>query len=256
MAEKLGQHFLNNPRVAARIVENLDIQPIDKIMEIGAGRGYLTEYLIENNGSVIAVELDSDLAGLLENKFKDLQDIINKDFLALDLTDYDINKICGNIPYQITGKILDKICRSSLNWQIAVIMLPRPVALRMVAGPASSDYSAVSVLCQVNSKVEYCFDVPETDFLPPPKVKSAVVKLVRKCDPEDDTFYRMVKNIFRYKRKNIRNAIFNFLKPGLNKEEVDNILKKAKISGKSRPHELGVKDYKILKNIFVNRKIL
>ncbi len=257
MAEKLGQHFLNNPRVAIKIIENLDITPRDKIMEIGAGRGYLTEYLIESKVPVLGVELDSELCTILKQKFKESDcKILNRDFLKIDLEQYGVNKICGNIPYQITGKILEKICTSSLKWDTSVIMLPEPVALRVTAAPKDNHYSAVTVMAGVNCKTEYCFDVSRENFSPPPNVKSAVIKLRRMGPPEEEKFYRMVRGIFKYRRKNIRNSILNFTQNKVDKKEIEEILTRANICRNLRAHELKIENYKSLKNLFVNRKIL
>lgn len=213
--KSLGQHFLNDNTIAKRIADTLDGFPQLPVLEVGPGTGVLTRFLIEKERDLTVVELDRDSVAYLKQNFVDLEHdrIIEADFLQLDLSLLYDDKFCiiGNYPYNISSQIFFKV----LDYRDAIPcctgMIQREVAQRIAAGPGSKTYGILSVLLQVWYDVEYLFTVDEDAFTPPPKVKSAVVRLVRNnriaMDCDEKLFKRVVKTSFSRRRKMLRNSV-------------------------------------------------
>lgn len=243
----LGQHFLKDLDIAQRIAHTLDIFPDVPAIEVGPGMGVLTQFLTERKDLTL-VEIDRESIPYLYNEFPSLKDrIIEGDFLKLNLLDIYKDKFCviGNYPYNISSQIFFKV----LDYRDHVIccsgMLQKEVAERIVAKPGNKIYGILSVLLQVWYDAEYLFTVSETVFDPPPKVKSAVIRLVRNerkfmsCDAK--LFKTVVKTGFNQRRKTLRNS----LKPLLGK---DCELYADPIFGK-RPEQLSVSEFEDLTNM-------
>ncbi|QKG79284.1 16S rRNA (adenine(1518)-N(6)/adenine(1519)-N(6))-dimethyltransferase RsmA [Tenuifilum thalassicum] len=209
----LGQHFLNDKRIANRIVDSLTAANAEKIVEIGPGMGVLTFELFERfKEKLVAVEVDGESVEYLNKNIPELN-IIEGDFLEINLLKEIGNhfSIIGNLPYNISSQIFFKILEHREHVPEVVAMVQREVAQRIAEKPGSRTYGILSVLLQAYYNIEYLFTVSEGCFTPPPKVKSAVVRLTRNgvtnlgCDYK--LFERVVKAAFNQRRKTLRNAI-------------------------------------------------
>ena len=202
----LGQNFLIDSNISKRIVDSAEISEGEKVLEIGPGRGALTE-LLSSNGNLIAIEKDKWLAVVLKQKFKENVEIIEGDILKWDVPPIDV--IVANLPYSISSPILFRLF--SYEWTRAVLMFQEEFANRLVAKPGSKIYGRLSVMANHFVDTKKLFKVSKTAFQPQPKIHSQVVKLVRR-EPDYklddfDTFEKVVKSIFTHRRKKIRNCI-------------------------------------------------
>ncbi|MBS2099527.1 16S rRNA (adenine(1518)-N(6)/adenine(1519)-N(6))-dimethyltransferase RsmA [Carboxylicivirga linearis] len=210
----LGQHFLRDLDIAQRIVESLSPSQ-KKVVELGPGTGVLTQYLVKrDNIDLKLVELDVESVEYLKAHYFELEGrIFYKDFLKLDLTELfsEPFALIGNFPYNISGPIFFKVFEYRNQIPEVVGMLQKEVAERLAAGPGSKTYGVLSVLLQAFYKIDYLFTVDEHVFDPPPKVKSAVIRLerndVEKIECDEKLFVRVVKAIFNQRRKAIRNSL-------------------------------------------------
>lgn len=210
----LGQHFLNDLSIAQRITKSLVIPPTS-VIEVGPGMGVLTQYLVENRDiNFKVVEIDSESVEYLYNNFPQLKDnIIEGDFLEMDFpkTFSDKISIIGNFPYNISSQIFFKVYDNRNQVEQVVGMVQREVGRRIASGPGSKEYGILSVLLQSFYDIEYLFTVDEGVFTPPPKVKSAVIRLTRnsveKLDFDEKLFKRVIKGAFNQRRKMLRNSL-------------------------------------------------
>ena len=211
MPRRLGQHFLIRDSILERIAASVDGSGL--VIEIGPGRGALTRHLLEHAARVIAIEVDPNLIGLLKGKFDgdSRLTIVNADVLDTDLTQWGPASIAGNLPYYITSPILRKFFALGPEFPMSVFLVQHEVAERLVAGPGSRDYGYLSVETQLYTEPELLFTVPPAAFHPPPKVDSAVVRLV-KHPPKLDAaeFLKFVGRCFAQKRKTLRNNLLAY----------------------------------------------
>jgi 16S rRNA (adenine1518-N6/adenine1519-N6)-dimethyltransferase len=244
----LGQHFLKDLKVAQDIADTVDAFPDVPILEVGPGMGVLTQYLIEKGRMVRVVEIDFESVAYLRENFPVLENnIIEDDFLKMNLCKLFDGKpfvLTGNYPYNISSQIFFKMLDNKDIIPCCTGMIQKEVAERIAAGPGSKTYGILSVLIQAWYKVEYLFTVSEHVFNPPPKVKSAVIRMTRNettelgCD--EKLFKQIVKTTFNQRRKTLRNSI----KPILGKESAltaDDIFNK-------RPEQLSVQEFINLTN--------
>lgn len=238
----LGQHFLKDESIAKKISETLTFGSYRNILEIGPGMGVLTKYLIENNVSVIAMDLDTESIHYLEKNYpnKNLE-ILEADFLKYDLSLLFENEqfaITGNFPYNISTQIVFKMLEHKDRVPEFTGMFQKEVAQRICEKEGSKTYGILSVLAQAFYDAEYLFTVPPTVFDPPPKVDSGVLRLTRKEDysiPCDEKlFYKVVKTAFQQRRKTLRNSLKSF---GLTEK-----IKEDTIFGQ-RPEQLSVLEF-------------
>ncbi len=212
--KNLGQHFLRDKGIAARIAGTLSGEGYDSVLEIGPGTGILTGFLLEREfPDFRVIEIDNESVHFLHENFPALNEIIRGDFLKMDIDSMFSGKlgITGNFPYDISTQILFKV----LNHRDKVIeltgMFQKEVAERICANPGSKTYGILSVLTQAFYTTEYLFTVPEYVFSPPPKVKSGVIRLTRNkvsrlsCD--ESLFFMVVKASFNQRRKTLRNSV-------------------------------------------------
>ena len=208
----LGQHFLTDEGIARRIVESLS-PGVERLLEIGPGMGVLTKYLINREHTDFhVIEIDRESVAYLHDHYPTL-DVIEGDFLRQDLTSlfHDTYAIIGNFPYNISSQILFRVFDNRNSVSEVVGMFQKEVAERVAAGPGSKTYGILSVLLSAFYNIEYLFTVPEHVFNPPPKVKSAVIRLTRnetaalECD--ESLFVQVVKAGFNQRRKTLRNAL-------------------------------------------------
>ncbi len=208
----LGQHFLTDENIAARIVESLSPDS-HHVLEIGPGMGVLTKYLITKDDiDFHVVEIDRESVAYLHDHYPTL-DVIEGDFLKYDLTAlfHDSFSIIGNFPYNISSQILFKVFDNRDSVTEVVGMFQKEVAERVAAGPGSKTYGILSVLLSAFYNIEYLFTVHEHVFNPPPKVKSAVIRLrrndVKHLECDEKLFVQVVKAGFNQRRKTLRNAL-------------------------------------------------
>lgn len=209
----LGQHFLKDMGVAQRIAESLTLDGPTAVLEIGPGMGVLTQFLLQNPLiDLTAVELDGESVFYLHEHYPDLK-VIEADFLKMDLKTMYQDKFCiiGNFPYNISSQIFFKMLDNKDSIPCLVGMIQKEVAERMAAPAGSKTYGILSVLMQAYYSIDYLFTVHEHVFDPPPKVKSAVIRLTRndvsKIDCNEQLFKTVVKTAFNQRRKQMRNSL-------------------------------------------------
>ncbi len=212
--KSLGQHFLKDEDVCARIAGVLTGEGYDKILEVGPGMGVLTKHLVKAGKELHLVELDRDSVAYLKVHYPELAPrLIEGDFLKLDLEDHfkDQFAIIGNYPYNISSQILFKMVENRHLIPEGGGMFQKEVAKRVASGPGSKVYGVISVLIQAYYDVEYCFTVPPEVFNPPPKVDSGVIRLRRKENYQlacnEKLFRTVVKMAFSQRRKTLSNAL-------------------------------------------------
>lgn len=250
--KNLGQHFLTDLNIAKRIADTVDACPDIPVLEIGPGMGVLTQFLVEKPRQVKAVEIDDESVRYLNEKFPKLRDnIIGDDFLRMDLRQVFDGKtfvLTGNYPYDISSQIFFKMLDNKELIPCCTGMIQREVALRIASKPGSRQYGILSVMIQAWYDTEYLFTVDEDVFNPPPKVKSAVIRMTRNgvqdlgCD--ETLFKRVVKTVFNQRRKMLRVS----LKPLFNKETMPSPEFFANDMMTKRPEQLAVADFVELTN--------
>ena len=212
--KSLGQHFLKDENIARKITESLPENAVN-ILEIGPGMGVLTKYLLELQGkSCFFIDTDRESTDFLAEKYPENKDLfIQGDILKYDLSGLFKEKfvIIGNFPYNISSQIFFRILEHRDQVTHVVGMVQKEVAERMASGPGSKRYGILSVLLQAFYRIEYLFTVNETVFFPPPRVKSAVLRLSRNeregLDCDERKFFQVVKTAFNQRRKTLRNAL-------------------------------------------------
>ena len=267
--KKLGQNFLINSDIIEGIVQGANLSKDDLVIEIGPGLGTLTKYLSQTAGKVICVELDRRMINVLQDRFKDVNniEIIYGDILKIDLekiieenNQYKNVKVVANLPYYITTPIIMRLLEEKINIKSITIMVQKEVADRIVADPNNKDYGVLTVSIAYYSKANLVLQVPSTDFLPEPKVNSSVVTLqvndeVQKKVLDEKIFFSFVKGGFAQRRKIFLNSIDSILiKNNITKEEFKNILKELEIDEMVRAENISIEDYIDIANKVYNLK--
>lgn len=218
----LGQHFLRDENIAKKIVSSLSKKNYSLIIEVGAGTGVLTKYLLqEKSFDTYVVEIDRESIRFLKKNFPQLEGkIINKDILDFDSSflpstvNHQPFAVIGNFPYNISSQILFKVLEYRNQIPEVVGMFQKEVAERIASPPGNKTYGILSVLMQAFYEIEYLFTVHENVFYPPPKVKSGVIRLTRnsaeKLNCDEKLFFTVVKTAFNQRRKTLRNALSKF----------------------------------------------
>lgn len=251
--KSLGQHFLSDHNIAQKIIAALPDGPAN-LMEIGPGTGVLTRYILDLPGmEPIFVETDQEAVEyLLENLSLDKEQIVHEDFLKVNLQNIigGPYQIVGNLPYNISSQIFFRMLEDRNRLSSAVVMIQKEVADRIRSGPGNKVYGILSVLLQTWFDIEYLFTVSPGVFIPPPKVKSAVIRLTRNkttdigCDPA--LYFMVVKAGFNQRRKTLRNALKS-LTAGKDISAVEDLLGK-------RAEQLSVEEFiRITKALESNR---
>ncbi len=210
--KNLGQHFLTDLNVAKAIADTVDACPEIPVLEVGPGMGVLTQYLTQKERPVKVVEIDRESVEYLNEAYPMLRDnILGEDFLRMDLSKIFEGRqfvLTGNYPYDISSQIFFKMLDNRDLIPCCTGMIQREVALRMASQPGNKQYGILSVLIQAWYDVEYLFTVDEHVFNPPPKVKSAVIRMTRnsveKLGCDEALFKRVVKTVFNQRRKMLR----------------------------------------------------
>lgn len=209
----LGQHFLNDQNIASKIVDSLSYKPYDLVLEVGPGMGVLTQFLLQKQVKVYVAEIDKESVDYLKINYPQLENNIVGDFLKLEFEELfsDNFAVIGNFPYNISSQIVFKILENKHKIPEMVGMFQKEVAERIAAQKGNKIYGILSVLNQAYYNVDYLFTVHENVFTPPPKVKSAVIRLKRYRDKiegiDDKFFFKLVKAGFNQRRKTLRNAL-------------------------------------------------
>lgn len=211
--KSLGQHFLRDQNIAIKIVESLGTDVSD-VLEIGPGTGVLTQYLLKRPEiNLHVIEIDRDSVAFLHENFTELKHIWSEDFLKADIAGkFDGNfSIIGNFPYNISSQILFKVLEMRNRVPEVVGMFQKEVAERIAGKSGKKTYGILSVLLQAFYDIEYLFTVHEHVFDPPPRVKSAVIRLTRNSRTElpcdEKLFIKVVKTAFNQRRKMMRNSL-------------------------------------------------
>lgn len=263
--KRFGQHWLKSEKVLDKIVLAAEISKSDRLLEIGAGTGILTSRLLEVSSAVTSVEIDRNLCKKLLSKFGDLDNflLLQGDFITLNITELlqqfpkfqKPNKIVANIPYNITGLILEKIFGTIYqptvtNYQSVVLLIQKEVGDRLLAKPGTKAYSALSVRMQYLAHCDLVCDVPSIAFYPPPKVDSVVVKLRPKLIDNPANNPQLLGTLIKLGFANRRKMLRNNLKSLIAVEELTTILENLAINPQSRAENLSVRDWINLSNNF------
>jgi len=238
--KSLGQHFLTDHNIARKIVGYVDTTICKNVLELGPGTGILTNYLIKKEGvNLLLVEIDTQSVNWLSEHYPDLRDkIINKDFLKQEIHSLfgEPFILIGNFPYNISSQIFFRVLENKEMVLEVVCMIQKEVAERIKAGPGSKTYGILSVLLQTYYDIDFLFTVNENVFDPPPRVKSAVIKLTRNgrvnLPCSEKLFLQVVKASFNQRRKMLRNSL-----KVISTELPDNNLLK------NRPEQLSAEDF-------------
>lgn len=214
----LGQHFLKDLNIAQKIADTLSLKNYNKVVEIGAGMGVLTQFLLKKNIDVHVIEIDKESVTYLEANFPALKGkIIADDFLKYNIADYirEPFAIIGNFPYNISTQIVFKLLELREYIPEFSGMFQKEVAERICEPEGTKTYGILSVLVQAFYETQYLFTVSENVFNPPPKVKSGVIRLLRKnnfhLDCDENLFFIIVKTAFNQRRKTLRNSLKSLL---------------------------------------------
>lgn len=253
MITPLGQNFLTDESIAKKIVDSANISANDNILEIGPGKGILTEHLIKHSAKVLAAEIDSTLVNLLRKRFhkscySNFIEIITGDILKLNLpqlikdNNFENYKVVANLPYYITSKIIRLLLETKYPPAEMILMVQKEVGERIVALDGKESLLSISVKFYAEPKI--LFYVPKENFDPVPEVDSAVIHIKRKDNPPEadaSEFFSLVRAGFSSKRKMLLNNLSASL--NLPKNKVSQILEKAGIEPTARAEKLSLEDW-------------
>ncbi len=255
-SKRLGQHFLRDRRAVARIIAAASVGKEEKILEIGAGTGVLTIPLARAAEQVVAVEKDPRLVDHLRSKLAragiDNVVLINEDILRLDLepiwpAEASRLKVIGNLPYNISTPLLERLMANRHRLSRAVLMFQAELAKRLIGTPGTKAYGAMSVLVQYHACITPILKVPRTAFYPTPKVDSMVLELdfetsyPRKTENEEN-FRQIVKASFAHRRKTLLNSLRTSI-PALSDHAIVNALKRCSMDPRQRAESYGIDDF-------------
>ncbi len=251
--KRFGQHFLHDQNIIESILRLIDPRPGEILVEIGPGQGALTYPLLQRCKALTAIELDRDLVPILKEKasrFGRLE-VINADILEFELSNIPHDgsyRLVGNLPYNISTPLMFHLLESAQKIQDMHFMVQKEVALRIVANPGEANYGRLSVMLQYRCDCQYLLDVAPSCFKPPPKVDSAVIRLIPFSSPPHDVgdytnFSRIVQSAFSQRRKTISNS----LKTILDRETII----ACEIDPGLRAENLGVSDYARLSRVCI-----
>lgn len=260
--KQFGQNFLTNPAIPQRIAEESGITNEFGVIEVGPGRGILTEQLALKAKKVVAVEIDKELVPLLNEKFEAYE---NVEIVEGDILDTDIAAlieahfknmpvaVCANIPYYITSPIIMKFIEGGYDLESVTVMVQKEVAQRLCAQKNTENYSALTVVCDYYSTVKRLFAVSAGCFTPKPKVDSAVIRFdIKKqppVNPKDlNLFFDIIKAAFAYRRKTLANCLNSIIGNRFSKDEITNVLLSSGFSPNVRGEELDIYEFERIAN--------
>ena len=252
--KSLGQNFLQDPNIINKIVASLGIGKDDTIVEIGPGRGALTDLIIPQAGHTHLIEFDRDLvvhwqdrADASDNLTVHGADVIRFDLHEIIRTSTRKLKVIGNLPYNISSPVLFHLMHYAEHIEHQVVMLQKEVVQRMASGPGSRQYGRLSVMLQQRYQIENLFTVPPTAFFPAPKVDSAIARLTPLTTvpfpvSKQLDFEKIVKQAFSMRRKTLRNTLKGFI----SSEQIESL----GIDPSARAETLSVGDFSALSNLY------
>lgn len=255
MKKSLGQNFLIDENIIKNIIEKSDIKKDDIILEIGPGIGSMTQILAKYSKKVIAVEIESNLVSVLNDIFKDEDniEIINKDILKLDIdkllkeNSIDKIKVVANLPYYITTPIIMKLLEREYPIESITIMIQKEVADRINAEKDTKDYGALTIACNYYASVERLLTVPNTVFIPRPNVDSSVIKLIPNDNNKNEKLkkimFALVRDGFSKRRKTLLNSLSSG-NLGIEKSVIKDIFNNLGLDTKLRAENLSILDFK------------
>ncbi len=255
--KKYGQNFLIDARVLDKIIAAAEIGPEDCVLEIGPGIGTMTQYLAEQAGKVIAVEIDDKLIPILQETLKDYDNvrIIHQDVMKLDLNELAATenhgkpmKVVANLPYYITTPIIMGLFEQNVPLQNITVMVQKEVADRMQVGPGTKEYGALSLAVQYYAKPYIVANVPPNCFIPRPNVASAVIRLTRYTEPpvvvkNEKLMFQLIRASFNQRRKTLVNGIGNAAQLNYTKEQVQQALERMGASPTVRGETFTLEDF-------------
>ncbi len=266
--KKFGQNFLIDTHVLEKIIRAADITKDDCVLEIGPGIGTMTQYLCENAGKVIAVEIDKNLIPILTEDTLAAYDnvkVINSDVLKLDLKKLAEEenggrpiKVVANLPYYITTPIIMGLFEAGVPLASITVMVQKEVADRMQAGPGSKDYGALSLAVQYYAEPYIAANVPPNCFMPRPNVGSAVIRLTLHEKPpveveDEKLLFKLIRASFAQRRKTLVNGLTNSPEISFSKEEVAKALEECGYSPTIRGEALTLAEFAKLANVFAGK---
>ena len=254
--KRLGQNFLNDPNILRKICATAKLHKEDHVIEIGPGKGSLTEHLVRGAGRVTAIEKDNRLKTFLDEKFEESANVrfVYEDILKIDFSrfsDGEKTKLVSNLPYSISTRILLKLLDERELFSKIVVMLQKEVAQRISSPKGRKSYGSLSVLLQSCFSIKLAFKVSRQAFYPVPEVDSAVVVLDPLKDPafpasSEKTFRTVTRHAFSSRRKTIRNSLGNFFE----RETVERALSDSGIDQGRRAESLSVEEFARLADSF------
>ena len=261
LRKRFGQHLLQDKNIARKIVALAELKPGDQVLEIGPGRGILTEEIKRSGSELVAIEIDRDFCGYLKEKFgTNSFRLIEADSLKLDFgkeifsKDSGQFKVISNLPYYLTTPLLFKLLEWKRNISLMVLTMQWEVAKRLVAKPGSKDYGILSVATQFSTHPSISFKILPGSFFPPPRVNSAVVKIrVREKNlfpiKDEPRFFKMVRTVFNKRRKMLGNTLRDL--KDLERDKIILSLEKAHINPHSRPETLSLEElYRLYETLY------
>jgi 16S rRNA (adenine1518-N6/adenine1519-N6)-dimethyltransferase len=258
LRKRFGQHLLQDKNIARKIVALAELRPGEQVLEIGPGRGVLTEEIIRLGSQLVAIEIDRDFCSYLKEKFgTDSFRLIEADSLKLDFGKEIFSKTPGrfkvisNLPYYLTTPLLFKLLEWRRHISVMVLTMQLEVARRLVAKPGSKDYGILSLAAQLASRPSLSFRIRPGSFFPPPRVNSAVVRFeIREKNlfpiKNETNFLKMVRTIFNKRRKMLVNTLKDL--KDLERDKIISSLEKAGIKPTCRPETLSLEElYRLYK---------
>lgn len=259
--KNLGQNFLIDDEIVLGIVNVANISKDDLVIEIGPGLGTLTKELLERAGQVTCIELDKRMIEILQDRFSMYNnfELINSDVLKVDLkeiikkSNLANTKIVANLPYYITTPIIMKLLEERLEIQTITVMIQKEVADRLITKPGTGDTGAITYAINYYSEPKRVLEVPNTAFIPEPKVNSSVIQLQILKEPkvkveDEEKLFELIKTAFMQKRKTLANGLANSNKYGT-KEKIEQVLNNLNIDLKIRPEKLTLEQFASLVKI-------
>lgn len=249
--KRFGQHFLHDHNIIRKMLSAINPKPADQLIEIGPGHGALTYPLLERCGQLIAIELDRDLIPILQQQAKCIGELqlINQDILKFDLASLALEppyRLVGNLPYNISTPLMFHLLEHSELIQDMHFMVQKEVAERIIARPHNKKYGRLSVMMQYHCQSEYVFDVPPGCFSPPPKVDSAIIRLIpHSAAPVQvndlSRFEQVVQIAFNQRRKTIGNSLKNLI----DKSTIESL----GVDPKARAENLSLEEFALISGV-------
>lgn len=266
--KKFGQNFLIDTHVLDKIIASAGVTKDDCVLEIGPGIGTMTQYLAENAGHVVAVEIDSNLIPILKETLGDYDNVtvIHGDILKTDVNQITEQynggrpiKVVANLPYYITTPIIMGLFEGNVPIDNITVMVQKEVADRMQVGPGSKDYGALSLAVQYYAQPYIVANVPPNCFMPRPNVGSAVIRLTRHKNPpvtaeDPDLMFRLIRASFNQRRKTLQNGLNNSPEISFTKEEITEAVESLGLGASIRGEALTLEQFAALSNYFTNMR--